>query len=266
MKPVTHKQITSIAIDHIHSEFPFTIEEVTELKLGVQKEDNPTLRRGANWHFYPANQTIAKKRWFGLHPTSLAVLKKREEQLKKHINSGDKKHIYRTLGRVLHHIQDMSTPTHVVPVYHSGGTKADPFEKYLVDSWCDISALLTTTDDTSQTSLSQNDFTQLYLNGGKRLLDSLADNNGLFPLKNLKTGKMISADKFWFEYGKGGEQFKVPFGIDGFGGFGEYGRRFDDKSLDELFSRKEVAAFYMSFALQDTIQALKFFKTTMHEE
>lgn len=257
MKPETHTQLIDLAIKHLSPDITFSDVENGKLVEGVEKEDGKTASCGLNWHFYPANDVIAARRWI-LYPTSLRIMKKREARFLKNIRRNEHKEIFESLGRVIHHIQDMSTPTNVVPVYHSFWEKTDPFEDYLVDKWNVICPELV--NDEQDNSSPESSFTKIYEHSGERLLDSLHDGNGLFPLRNDLTGKNITSEKFWLEHGTGGEKFKPPFNIKGFGGFGEYGIDYNNNSLDRTFNRVKVAAFFMSFALNDTIKSIKLFR------
>ena len=54
------------------------------LLKGAADEDDPTLTRGLNWHFYPANETLTRANRdfiiFTLRPTSLHIIGKRQEE------------------------------------------------------------------------------------------------------------------------------------------------------------------------------------------
>lgn len=131
MNPGDHQKITKRAIDlyHLHCPGPFSrhlnryAEEVIE---GSKEADTtPLTVRATNWHFYPANDRLApiKTKLLGfmpitIYPTSDHILKRRIEELKKEISKGISEDVFNLVGRILHHIQDMSTPAHAVPVYH----------------------------------------------------------------------------------------------------------------------------------------------------
>lgn len=264
MKPITHSAITTLALDVLQPTFDFNDAERSALLLGAVVEDNKTLERGLNWHFYPANQTIAANRWF-LKPTSLQILKKREQALQRYVEAGEQEQIYKTLGRILHHIQDMNTPTHVVPAYHSGGSKADPFEIFLVEKWDRIHPYLQMENQTASNLSLSKTFSELYTACGKKLLQKLDDGQGLFPLQNKENHELISSDKFWLKFGQEeGRRFNAPLGIKGFGSFGDYGFTFNDESLDAIFDRYKVATFFMNMALNDTIDTIRLFRDTMN--
>ncbi len=261
MKPDTHENITRFALSYVDKFISADSSEARWLIAGTKKEDDPTLSRGKNWHFYPANKTISKKRLWLIQPTSLSILRKREDDLLKSVENGTSEEIYITLGRIIHHIQDMSTPTHVVPVYHAGGKSSDPFELYLVEKWDEIQPQIQTEFKPNIENESDRFFTGLYMNSGKRLLEKLNDGQGLFPLEHNQTGVSISSESFWKEYGcTEGIKFTPPLWIKGFGKFGKYGISFNDAGLDEQINRVKVASFFMSFAVWDTVTALEIFR------
>ncbi len=131
MKPGDHQKITRRAIElyQLHCPGPFSghlnryAEDIVE---GSKEADTkPLTIRATNWHFYPANERLKpiKTRLLGLmpitiYPTSDHILRRRIDELDKEIRKGISDDIFNLVGRILHHIQDMSTPAHVVPVYH----------------------------------------------------------------------------------------------------------------------------------------------------
>lgn len=99
---------------------------------GARKEDNPWPERGLNWHFYNNSGKIGEYRrylFFNCNGSNEKIFAKRLAELKGLISEkAPKEDIYEAAGRVAHHIQDMSSPPHVVPIYH---TSEDRFDKYL---------------------------------------------------------------------------------------------------------------------------------------
>ena len=95
------------------------------LKEGSRSEDQISPQRIWNWHFYGEEEDNYRS-WFGANKTSLkrvkslvARLADTSQTLSNHPQDTDlvmKKAVL--VGRLLHHIQDMSCPPHVVPVYH----------------------------------------------------------------------------------------------------------------------------------------------------
>ena len=103
-------------------------------------EDSTTLgskfQRPFNWHFYNNGGLIKDNPLIPGHRTSEKrigkLIEKIDEALGKFKKQPKRKYAKRLLnvsGRLAHHIQDMSTPSHVVPVYHGPGLK-DEYENF----------------------------------------------------------------------------------------------------------------------------------------
>jgi len=105
-------------------------EWIARLTEGSVHEDDLSLERVLNWHFYNNDGKIGKywKYFFYCHGSNERIFKRRLETLDRLI--AEKKslpEIYTMAGRIVHHIQDMSSPPHVMPIYHVG---SDRFDKY----------------------------------------------------------------------------------------------------------------------------------------
>lgn len=105
------------------------------LAEGTDAEDSSLLtlyQRISNWHFYNRNQTLVSF-WFAdrnLDDIFSTRVKRLHELLVK--PDADPVQVYEQAGRVLHYIQDMSVPGHVLPAYHAKlpGSPADPFDEF----------------------------------------------------------------------------------------------------------------------------------------
>lgn len=95
-------------------------------------EDDMSLERMGNWHFYNNGDKIGRY-YILFYGSNDKIFRKLVEELDILLESAEPnpKKIYKTAGRIAHHIQDMSTPPHVVPVYHY---KDDAFENYTPSS------------------------------------------------------------------------------------------------------------------------------------
>ena len=111
--------------------------------LGVSSasEDDVTFsskfQRPFNWHFYNNHGWISDNLLVPGQRTSerrfATLLEKLDKYVEKCSAKPDRHHVedlVETTGRIMHHIQDMSTPSHVVPVYHGPGLK-DCFETFI---------------------------------------------------------------------------------------------------------------------------------------
>lgn len=106
-------------------------KNIKAFAAGAEAEDNPTPSRGLNWHFYSNSGKIGCYWWgpFCCNGSNVEIFKFRVDTLKERIAAKDPiiEDIYFTIGRIAHHIQDMSSPPHVLPIYH---TSNDLFDKY----------------------------------------------------------------------------------------------------------------------------------------
>lgn len=104
---------------------------------GAKREDLPTPARGWNWHFYNRDGAVGA-RWCWLircNGSNAEIFAERTARLEatiawelgQPVGERDDEAIFGVAGRVAHHIQDMSSPPHVLPVYHA---TRDAFDKY----------------------------------------------------------------------------------------------------------------------------------------
>lgn len=233
MKPITHATITRLAIQHCKGKISDRICRHThEIVQGsIDEDESPWtgFSRLRNWHFYRSNSDLPEKVIF-FKTTSEDILSDRIETLEKADRSNRK--FFNYLGRVIHHIQDMSTPSHVIPIYH--GPKVpflfkktyDYFESFMEQHDCRIS-LDEVPGEINIGSLDKySDFKKIYESSADDMLQNVlkinGESNGLYF-------------KYWKPYGKkGSEQQKVK-------GFGLYGKDHDDfinpdeEIIDSLF-------------------------------
>ncbi|WP_093423869.1 MULTISPECIES: hypothetical protein [unclassified Pseudomonas] len=97
-------------------------EAAEALIAGTQAEDASLATVGqriSNWHFYNRNASL-KPMWFASRNLD-HIFATRVRQLNERVAQGpaaSTAQVYQQAGRVLHYIQDMSVPAHVVPVFH----------------------------------------------------------------------------------------------------------------------------------------------------
>lgn len=121
-KPDLHAKLTIAAFDALNSCLGKNIYSVSTAKFVAQKnhaEDNVTPERLANWHFYAPEHRHVKS--VGLMKKTLHDLFDKKEAAM--LTAENKKAL---AGSLLHYIQDVSVPAHVVPVFHG----FDAFDGY----------------------------------------------------------------------------------------------------------------------------------------
>ena len=117
MKPTTHKKITKLALEFCKDKLSSKIlEHSSNIIQGSDDEDTSNkISRALNWHFYRTeNSKIPKRVKLLFKTTSEDILNKRINSMNGCDENSDK--YYNYLGRIIHHIQDMSTPSHVMPI------------------------------------------------------------------------------------------------------------------------------------------------------
>ena len=285
MKPTSHKQITSFALE-IFQENSSTLfaDLIAEERFrdalieGTADEDNVSYLRGTNWHFYPANdelkhasRTLCKSSKIVVRPTSDSILTFREQELRSGLTDGHSKQLFQTMGRILHHIQDMSTPSHVVPVYH-GILVKDPYETFLVENWPAMAQRLTLYQRDLRTIIEepQSSLSQLYHSAAAKLLNTLLSPDFSFRVQIDGGTAHGTGDLVWipFESTDPKPVKGVPFHFKGFGKFGPIGRRFGRTSLFEdhdhtykieVETYLNLAFRFVRMATEDTLRALHIF-------
>ncbi len=286
MKAASHKALTQLAIDRYRSGgesvFARALADARwcrSLLRGTTDEDGISLRRATNWHFYPANEALRDAEFvlfplprISAVPTSRKVMGYRRRQLCSGVKDGASKSLFATFGRLLHHVQDMSTPSHVVPVYHGPG-RGDPFEDYLLAHWADLSrGVDARTEKGVSVDTSNEDgceFDALYEHAAARTLNYLSGDDARFPVIVNDSEVFVGADSFWRPYEPGaGDVEKVPFRFKGFGSFGPLGKQFgrlcvqtDEGARYEVAHTvyRDLARRFIGYALADTLAAFELF-------
>ncbi len=250
MLACTHKTITRLAIDLCQKHL---LEDVLDCKQkdaiiqGSEDEDEKDLYlRATNWHFYKSNDKIPARKWFLLKITSENILDKRIKKFEGLVEKNSFKR-YNKFGRILHHIQDMSTPSHVLPIYHgpkfplylSPKKIEDHFETFMYKNDDNI-----TLEDVHIPSSDNNinSFFQIYDNAAHEMLEMLK--NGFYI--DSKHSQKLPYSLFWKCHTE--EEFsKIK-------GFGVYGECNDYFIKDDLLKHNKYGITYDTLlSIQKTI-------------
>ncbi|RMG91338.1 MAG: hypothetical protein D6703_05230 [Zetaproteobacteria bacterium] len=120
-----HQSITHVAIADYrhcmgdilgHTDLPDP-EMLRIVEQGTAAEDNVTLARLFNWHFYDFfrhDPVYAMKPGHSLH----RIFHRRIDELREALRKGRERAFWEAGGRVLHYLQDMVVPAHIAPNYH----------------------------------------------------------------------------------------------------------------------------------------------------
>ncbi len=243
MKAEDHEILTEKAIKlfcaNSTSRFSKDLEHYMNTVIRGSKDADltPYLTRITNWHFFKENDRLAPKQirllsflpLLTIHPTSDNILKRRITELKSEFQKGVSKKLFQLVGRVLHHIQDMSTPSHVVPVYHGFNIK-DSFEVYSEKQIHKSIEELPFSDTWIKDSLSENnvDLYAIYKNSALYMLNYLFDSENTFDVEVNGKIKTISWGYFWERNHMKKSEFSHKEGtrFQGFGRFGVLGKYF----------------------------------------
>ncbi len=245
MKQVDHKEITRFAlynyIDLMSEEFRGLLKENREeIIRATDHEDSWYLNgdRITNWHFYkhPLNHypdTFRRLLNFKLYSKFVYVehagnFQNTLRSLQEKSWSGKRQEkLFRTVGALIHHIQDMGTPSHVVPVFHGRPAPGrfqscdDQFESYsathIVEhlsshlSWLHLGDKIAVLypDDT---------FWDIYEDSAQQTMELLRNFRFTAEKKDGGSGQ-LSCRVFWQEY----DFENDPEGGNETAGFGQYG-------------------------------------------
>jgi hypothetical protein len=100
---------------------------IEAFKEGSMSEDivDITLQRAFNWHFADPGNRLGRT-WWGADRANGPRFASLINQLAA-IDKDNKEAVYELAGRLAHHIQDMRSAPHAVPVFHTSG---EMFDKY----------------------------------------------------------------------------------------------------------------------------------------
>jgi hypothetical protein len=89
---------------------------------GAEAEDRPwEIARIAHWHFYRSNDRIEPfTPLLQMERDSKGIFLRRVAEMRRLLEDpeAEERRVGEALGRVIHHLQDMGTPSHAVPIYH----------------------------------------------------------------------------------------------------------------------------------------------------
>ena len=265
MNPCDHIKLTKKAIelylshaDSKHSRLFGDYQRV--LWWGSVKEDiYPFHVRLTHWHFFPENAALQPRktkvlgREFTRYPTSNRICERRVKQLEREIARGKSKGVFELIGRILHHVQDMSTPAHVAPVYH-GPLAPDSYESYSKKHIKDRLGSVDVSSHRFEALRSElRGSVDLYDKCARATLDYLYHSGREFPCS--VDGGAIQAgwDMFWARSSdKDGD--RAVMGHKGFGRYGALGKHFGKTRVEADGKAYQVAPDVFQTLHQDLVQ------------
>lgn len=248
MKAKDHVRITNAAVNLYNSGIDSDVSKLLNkncdllVKGSEEADSKPIMVRATNWHFYNRNlseDTIEHAIWEFQEPTvfhlsSDYILRKREEELDAEIEKQSLGDICNLVGRILHHVQDMSTPSHVIPVYH-GILIKDSFEKYLHEVFLDDSDVLVgiakaiESEKSIHSQPENRSIMALYIQAADNTLIYLSTEKPTFIAKVDDVEQSLPWTYFWEpEDVEHIDSYEPECNFAGFGNFGPLGKRFGE--------------------------------------
>jgi hypothetical protein len=233
-----HQKISKFAIDIsqgiFSSDFRKIVDQYGALVVeGSKKEDEGGLTRAKNWHFYRAENSPYLKKFLSLlgtiYPSSRNIYTIHTFELSGLLSKREKSDhdkIMLLTGRIIHHIQDMSTPAHVMPIYHgpafpfSFSKKHDAFEEFSknhIDNYLILNPGNVISNSVRERieKESEMDLIDLYDLAANRTLVYLESDEATFSAYIDGKVKTVGSDLFWIKYD--------PEMHDGWGEYGPFG-------------------------------------------
>lgn len=278
-----HKQITQAAVkafnDCLASDpsLPagYAISDaglVKDVVKANRNEDGTLLTypvRLGNWHFYNTNN-VPNTGW----PKHFldVIFDKKVASLKEAVEEQQSvAKLYRKAGKVMHYIQDVSSPPHVVPVYHwkfLGMGIKEPFDSYEVDLK-KFQELLTPSADQCKDLLAGDiDFDVLMSKDAQATFDMMSKP---IPVTNAAGEEPYKWAAFWRPAGSAEPACSDRKAKEGFGSYGRFCNQFGEKSpLPEQAEPIEIPSsvyddFFMTQFLQARNSSVKVLAWTMRQ-
>jgi hypothetical protein len=273
MKKEDHSFITEKALE-LYSDFSLpnadTFTQFTSaVVLGSEEADiRPYSVRATNWHFFKANELLQphKVELINLLPlitiyrTSEQVLRRRIIELETEISKGHSEQLFELVGRILHHVQDMSTPSHVVPVYH-GPLINDEFETYCHKK-LDKKFKKIVIKEKDVIYKDSYELMDTYVWAAKETLAYLRSTDSKFEAIVDGKPKKIGWDYFWRPYDGSSNNKGI---LRGFGSFSTLAKHFGDGTIDieegkfelDCIHYENLLAYIAEKTLKDSLQVLQ---------
>ncbi len=277
MKIKDHMDITDYAVDLYWMFSPTELAE--EFKRNAGKiRDGASLIKSGNFqqgartlHFFNHKNRFKPKKikLFGsmpvytVYPTSEHSLRSYVRELRQDISQGFSNNSYILIGKILHLIQDMSSPANVIPVYHRSN-RSDSFETGLnsrVGSYLsNFNFNQERFNMVSECSVGVDCIESVYQNAALRTLERINSSNSEFNVVINGEPRKVGWDLFW----KSDEHAASSFYRDrisrkkGFGYYGPLGKHFGQEqvkvSKNNYVVNKEIYDDLCSFILKKSIE------------
>jgi hypothetical protein len=256
-------------------EFKRNIKKIQEgarlIKNGAFQQGSRTL------HFFNRKNRFKPRdiKLFGslplytIYPTSEHSLRNYIQQLKDEISQGVSENRYILIGKILHIVQDMSSPANVVPVYRSPRS-GDSFEDRLNSKMGLYLSHFNFNQDrfnrVCECSVGEDCLEYIYQDAAQKTLDRITKSDSEFSVE--VNGETIKAgwDLFWEDDDPTTSFFyKCKLNsIKGFGRYGPLGRHFGQERVDISKNRyvvnnriyDDLCNFFVKKSIEDSLRVL----------
>ena len=232
MYPQQHRLITAETLRRLRDDgsAKVALTEPQQIAIldGSAGEDAPSWQRLSNWHFFRSNDEMPTSRWLRFDS------RYRVEELAQSLKQCQESERYDLIGRLLHHIQDMSTPSHVTPIYH-GGIPSDPYESWLKQQFQEwpLTEVPLTPD---RIATPHQEIGHFYKACAEATLRFIGDEQHALAATHNGSPVRLPLSEFWPEYRRE-ERSWLP----GFARFGRFGRHFGQTNLQSSGEEYQVA-------------------------
>ncbi len=282
MKATDHMDITNCAVDLYWMFSPTELADkfksnVNEIGEGAKLAQNGTLKRTRTLHFFNRNNRIKPKeiRLFGtfplytIYPTAEHILGSYVQELKEELSGKISKNAYLLMGKILHLVQDMSSPAHVVPIYHSL-KRSDSFESRLSSRMSmylnNFNISQERFNRVCESICSDNCIESIYRNAALQTLERIHSSNSEFRVEINGESRSAGWDLFWRHDGQSDTSFfcRRKVDIEGFGRYGPLGRHFGKEKVEvsnnnytvgrEIYD--ELCSYIVRKSIEDSLRVL----------
>jgi hypothetical protein len=275
--------ITSFAVDLY---WMFSSSELADelknnanhIKEGAKEVKNGALRcKARTMHYFNHKNRFKPKQItlfglrpiFTLYPTSEHSLRHYVQELRKDISDGVSMSTYHLIGKIMHLVQDMSSPANVIPVFHgpSGGDSFESRLNYRMGSY--LSGFNYNQERfnlVTECSVGENCIENIYHGAAIRTREHITSPKSQFNIEIDGETRKVGWDLFW----KGEEQMNSSpkrYKLNGFKGFGSYGplgKHFGQEQVDIARNRyvvnskiyDELCSFVVRKTIEDSLKIL----------
>ena len=283
MKMKDHMDITSFAVDLYWLFSPTDLadafkENIADIKEGAGLVKKESLQRNTHTlHFFNHKNRFEpnKIKLLGLsptltlYPTSEHSLRKYIQELGQNLAEGLSKNSYHLVGKIMHLVQDMSSPPNVIPVYHTADG-SDSFEtrlNYKLGSF--LSGFNYNQERfnlVSECSAGENCIENVYQGAALTTLEHINSSKSKFDIEIDGKTKKAGWELFW----DGDEQVRSSpsryrlHRIKGFGRYGPLGKHFGQEQVKVARQRyvvnssiyDELCGFVIRKSIEDSLKIL----------